>query len=178
MEYPVIPDKYLPNIVRDNVAYYDDGVYQTIRSTDSFEKNIPEGEAQDAVIQLAQVDDDQVVPVSTAIRGVRTVKNIRCVINVDSYNGSAPWKSSYFCMLSVRREGLGLVPINVLDQIGTQEYVGRENMPDIVVKLSYAGEVRLNSGDYLQVSVTITNGRSGTSQYHITFNTKYDIKYS
>lgn len=178
MSFCAIPEKYLPDFVKDNVSYYDDGAYQKVHGTYTYRVDPPAGQTLDAVYQFAQVDDDQKEPVATAIRGVRKVRNIQALVNVDALTNGLAGTIVLTCILSVRREGLQLVPSNVLDIKCFQEMIGGSVYSDEIVSLNYFGELNLNSGDYLQISVSCFNVTGSQIQCEGAFSFKYDIKYS
>lgn len=192
--YYLVPEKYLPDYIEDNVPYYHDGTYSTEGRTDTFIfwKVLAEPIVQGHSLVYNDSPSEQSPPMS----GVRYVRNIRVrgtttgtLEIMQELDTNAVY--SVKIALIVFRQGISQpTDRDILDvHLHTISAVRNPHaqLPEKFTDeddwtLCYPGVVKLYSGDFIQLQVLAQPYRSAaplsTCAVEVTYDSLLDIKFN
>lgn len=172
--YQHIAEKYLPDDIVDNVAYFPDGRYQSVNEIGF---TVVGNTTPSATLVL--VSDDDTSPGSsspTHLSGVRTVRCITVDINPSAWVNDTALRFS--AAIHVNRQSLTTtMPLNLLDQAIDYQWVNSGAQTDLGrYVLTYPGEVELHSGDSIVLLFASSSGTQVQYDIRIPYRFSYFIK--
>lgn len=185
--FSLLPEKFQPDAVVDNVAYYPDGTYSLVQGSQVGAFTPTEAEPGPYSVPLAIVGPTDLES-SNTLSGVRIVRGIVATFELTNTYHFGPTFGWYerdipvFVAISVGRENQSqIIPRDVLaarDAIlaPVHEILNQASTATsrFEVVLKYPGDIKLYSGDGIQVTVRIgDNYVEGNYS-----NTNYAVNYS
>lgn len=175
--YQHIAEKYLPDSIIDNVAYFPDGRYQVVNDIGF---SVVSNTAPSSTFVLVPSDaSSSSSSTASNLSGFRTLRCITVDLDPIAYTSEGgPVKMS--AAIHISRESLTTaVPLNIVDQAIDYQFLERTTQTPLGrFILTYPGEIRLYSGDSIQLLLASNSESQIYYDVRFPYRFSYFIKYN